>query len=624
MDMTRKNNAASLGVRIGIVFFSTVVVVALIAYFVLFNNFQVIIANNTGQLVDNLLEQGVEIVESHLDLDRQEVAYLADAFEISDNGEVVFPEISLDDGYIRMRYVTRENSVSSDGAQQDVRDRQDVVEAFTGEVALYGPFFNDEPEFVVCYSAPIKENNEIIGVLSIEKDGYIFSDLIENIQPSATGRSYIIDASGTDIAVGDRENVEWITSRYNAKRLYEENPTEESKSIMLLEEKGLNGQAGTDTYYWQGNLCRVSYQPIPSTGWVLLTSVRENELNAMTHSSMFASISKSRMLWLCFVLVLLLTALIIYWIVSSMRKDAELNEKLNNLANYDILTGLMNRNSYHAYLDMVTSTKKNFYALIYIDLNGLHELNNHLGHQAGDIMLKAVADALYTAFPQDDVYRIGGDEFVVICQKESKKPLEDMMGQVQASLQGDNYYISVGIAYYKANCNIDDIVAEAETKMQSDKRHFYQEKGNSRRLRVLDEQLEQMIAEKQDADAFLSFLAPEFKGVYFVNLNRDTTRHIYIPAYFEANLKEANNRFSAAILIYARKFVMPEYYCSFEKLCDYEDLQKMLDEGDTPELIYQKIDGEWLKLRVLKFRDYKETQRETLWTFVKIDSPMEK
>ena len=56
---------------------------------------------------------------------------------------------------------------------------------------------------------------------------------------------------------------------------------------------------------------------------------------------------------------------------------------------------------------------------VYIDANGLHELNNERGHEAGDLMLRFVADSLMEQFPKGSLYRVGGDEFVVFPFKMS-------------------------------------------------------------------------------------------------------------------------------------------------------------------------------------------------------------
>lgn len=62
--------------------------------------------------------------------------------------------------------------------------------------------------------------------------------------------------------------------------------------------------------------------------------------------------------------------------------------------------------------------RKKRLACIYIDANGLHEINNARGHLAGDQMLRFIADTLKVSFGEEALYRIGGDEFVVFSEKE--------------------------------------------------------------------------------------------------------------------------------------------------------------------------------------------------------------
>lgn len=293
----------------------------------------------------------------------------------------------------------------------------------------------------------------------------------------------------------------------------------------------------------------------------------------------------------------------------------EAHQALIRMGQVDTLTGLMNRNSFHADMDMLTKEKHESLACIYMDANGLHEINNHLGHQEGDEMLKAVAEALRASFPGDSLYRIGGDEFVVLCRNRSREEVESRAGMIRKMLTDPSYDISVGIEWREKDFDIEKIVNTAEAAMQEEKQRYYRENGSERQIRCLDQRVEQMILEKKDADTFLSVLAPEFKGVYFVNLSSNMTRHLYIPPYFEEYLREANDQFNVALMIYARRTVKPEYHYLFEKFCDYEYLEGKLDDGAVPEFIYQKTDGEWLKLKVLKFKNYTEEYRETLWIF---------
>nr|WP_279354784.1 GGDEF domain-containing protein [Eubacterium sp. 1001713B170207_170306_E7] len=302
-----------------------------------------------------------------------------------------------------------------------------------------------------------------------------------------------------------------------------------------------------------------------------------------------------------------------------MRKSEAINEKLNTLASYDALTGTMNRNSFHEALSRLESGVEQPAACVYVDANGLHELNNRLGHQAGDEMLKAVADVLQEVFTQWDVYRIGGDEFVVLCLACEEADIQRKAALARERLRTRGYEISIGSEWRDSPADINAIINLAEAAMQRDKRLYYQKNGKERQMRMLNQKMEQLVTEKQDTDTFLSVLAPEFNGVYFVDLGRDTIRHLYIPVYFEEMLKASGDVFSAAMRLYAQRIARPEYRQQLEQFCRYELLEKQLKNSVTPELVYQRMDGSWVKLRVLKFKTYTEENRETLWIFTNLE-----
>lgn len=153
--------------------------------------------------------------------------------------------------------------------------RQDIDNALLGDVCVYDPCFNEENEYVICYSVPVRVDYEIVGVLSIEMDGYLFCDLIQGIRFIESGEAYIINSEGSDIAVSDKNHINWVNDQYNARKLLESQVDKETKSIMELVQKGLDGQTSMDTYYWENGLCYVIYQPIPSVDWVLLCYYQE-------------------------------------------------------------------------------------------------------------------------------------------------------------------------------------------------------------------------------------------------------------------------------------------------------------------------------------------------------------
>lgn len=294
---------------------------------------------------------------------------------------------------------------------------------------------------------------------------------------------------------------------------------------------------------------------------------------------------------------------------------------LTKMGQMDTLTGLMNRNSFNLALKKTAEAMPDRLGCVYMDVNGLHEINNRLGHQAGDKMLRTVSDGLcrYFDFPKCGLYRIGGDEFVALCIGESKPVLYEKAAVLRQFLQDRGYELSIGISWQEKYGDVPTLINTAEAAMQKNKQHYYQGNGQSRMTRALDKKLEKTLIEKEDADTFLSVLAPDFKGVYFVDLNSKTLRHLFIPPYFAKILQETNNDFRDAMLLYAERIAKPAYRAEFERLCNFEELESRLDE--SPELIYQKQDGTWIKLRVLKFKDYTAEQRQTLWIFASTTPP---
>lgn len=157
-------------------------------------------------------------------------------------------------------------------------------------------------------------------------------------------------------------------------------------------------------------------------------------------------------------------------------------QKIKEMGMVDYLTGLLNRNSFqnavaeHAY-DSAS------FACVYVDVNGLHELNNSEGHRAGDRMLRFVADTLKHEFGDRDAYRIGGDEFVVFVPGEDEAGLKRKMDNVEQAVMARNYHISCGVAWRRREAPTQETVDEAERGMYEAKRRYYQGAHNRRGIR---------------------------------------------------------------------------------------------------------------------------------------------
>lgn len=150
----------------------------------------------------------------------------------------------------------------------------------------------------------------------------------------------------------------------------------------------------------------------------------------------------------------------------------------------DTLTGMHNRNKYEADLLTIRTKYEKSLACIYIDVNGLHELNNTQGHSRGDAMLKTVAQQICRRFDTEFTYRIGGDEFLVFVPDMPEEKVEDLCRQLAETLEKDDYHISAGVEWEADIDSITGLVKAAEKKMYAAKRAYYEREENDRRKTV--------------------------------------------------------------------------------------------------------------------------------------------
>ena len=133
-------------------------------------------------------------------------------------------------------------------------------------------------------------------------------------------------------------------------------------------------------------------------------------------------------------------------------EEKKREESLIRIAMTDELTRLFNRRSYEEDLKEYSEhlPEKDF-VLLSADVNGLKQVNDTLGHAAGDELIKGAADCLLLAIGQKGkVYRTGGDEFIVILQNadyENRFPLLEQLNQmVEENISTEGVVISAGMA----------------------------------------------------------------------------------------------------------------------------------------------------------------------------------
>ncbi len=296
---------------------------------------------------------------------------------------------------------------------------------------------------------------------------------------------------------------------------------------------------------------------------------------------------------------------------------AELYQRrqLEYMSNYDGLTKVYNRSKFENDVASFSFEGLKSLACVYMDAIGLHEINNHLGHKSGDEMLCLIADTILRHFVGDDVYRIGGDEFVILSFDKSHSDIVHSVECVKDELHYKDYEISVGIMWDNSCDDLQDIINQAEEKMREDKNRYYIENGKERQQRSLNQKLEEILMRKKDAEQFLKIIAPKYKGVYFVNTITDEVRYIYIPEYFKEILRQCRNKYRKAIEIYKDKYIEPSYHEKFMKMCDYKFLNEELKEKGFLKYEFMKKDGLQIALEVHRYDVKDPDSAETIWIF---------
>lgn len=162
--------------------------------------------------------------------------------------------------------------------------------------------------------------------------------------------------------------------------------------------------------------------------------------------------------------------------VASEIANYQLVGRLEYLSNMDLLTNVQNRNSMNNRVSQFMNGKVQYksLAVIFADLNGLKPVNDKYGHDAGDELLKKASSALKLTFSKSEIYRAGGDEFLVIILDQPKEDIEAKVQKLRENSENtDNVSFSLGFYYNENGGNIRTAMHEADVRMYEDKKQFY-------------------------------------------------------------------------------------------------------------------------------------------------------
>ncbi|AJY48302.1 histidine kinase [Martelella endophytica] len=161
------------------------------------------------------------------------------------------------------------------------------------------------------------------------------------------------------------------------------------------------------------------------------------------------------------------------------RKKAE--AYLEYLGKHDVLTKLYNRAFYTDEMNRLERKAVRPVGVIVIDLNGLKETNDTLGHDAGDSLLRRLGEVLNEAIKLPNyAARIGGDEFAILMPSTNQEDAEAALEDIHKVLDINNQFyssapisISAGIAICEKGESLESAARRADIAMYRHKREFY-------------------------------------------------------------------------------------------------------------------------------------------------------
>lgn len=202
-------------------------------------------------------------------------------------------------------------------------------------------------------------------------------------------------------------------------------------------------------------------------------------------------------------------------------------QKIEQQANTDFLTGLFNRMCCERNLTLQLETarmKNTMGALLYLDLDDFKHINDGLGHQYGDELLKAISASLRSIEGiEQSCYRMGGDEFIIVIPPEYFDRCEDILQQIKDIfstpwyLKDSEYYCgtSIGVVHFPSgDDSVADLIKKADIAMYEAKRagknqsRYYEDTMASASGRRLDMEKSMRDASAGDCKEFTVYYQP--------------------------------------------------------------------------------------------------------------------
>jgi len=323
---------------------------------------------------------------------------------------------------------------------------------------------------------------------------YLANDLlnqIEKVASTSNGNEFLLNADGYWIYDSKNSENAWsfmyedkadISFLNKYKTEWETIQSKDSGNLINKNGVFVFSKAITSKTFKQDN---IGYSFVLGSGDLTLVSYMSSDSDngkLFTQSFLLSELMIIKNSYYLYIFTLLIS--IIISVLVAINKNEK--DEIKYFSEYDVMTGVYNRRAGFEKLSQLYKNigrENGIISVCFIDINGLKEVNDALGHETGDeLILSVIASLKNNIRNHDFVARIGGDEFLIIFEGLNESKSEEIWGRIIKEYNEVNetenrrYLISVshGIEVFRCDSNqfIDEIVNNADEKMYNEKREI--------------------------------------------------------------------------------------------------------------------------------------------------------
>ena len=324
-----------------------------------------------------------------------------------------------------------------------------------GKETWINPYYNKNmDEEIISYVIPIILDEKSIGVVGMDISTNLLYENTKSVTVYDKGYAFLMDNEGEFVYHPEMKG-NTISEEFNMQHtyLYE-------KSLLSVENQSV------ETYRWNDTDKKMAAQKLRN-GMIFTVCVTEQEIKEPQRKTLIDAV------------------LVILLIMSGfVAVTAFLTKAIVRLIYTDAMTHVGNKTAYNECVELlckrIKDKKQPNFLIAVVDINNLKIVNDTYGHEYGDKLIQSGAAILKKVWGSDSTYRVGGDEFVIVCSDMEKRCAETKMSLFEEAIEDYNrqntckklyLQMAIGMAVYSSETDKEymDVFRRADSAMYENK-----------------------------------------------------------------------------------------------------------------------------------------------------------